>query len=278
LLARTYQWWGVRKRLRVAGSGLWRDLTAGIPCLMYHAFTVGEERPSRFVVGARAVREQLQWLHRQGHQQLTVHQVAASRGRGELFDARRTVVLTIDDGYAEVIDTVAPALEQFDQKATLLLATGSVGEKNRWDAEGPLAGRRILSWQQVRDWAENGNEVGSHGVSHRSLDAIPPAAAAAEVTDSIEDLERELGVRPSTFSLPYGNQAEDLPALDSFDAVLGAEEGLNHPAVPMTRVRRTEICGGDGLLTFRLKLRLGYNQVDPLSLLRRIKRNLVPRR
>ena len=31
LLARTYQWSGVKKRLRAAGSGLWWDLSAGIP-------------------------------------------------------------------------------------------------------------------------------------------------------------------------------------------------------------------------------------------------------
>ena len=98
------------------------------------------------------------------------------------------------------------------------------------------------------------------------------------MTSSIEDLERELGVRPRSFSLPYGNQAESLPALESFDTVLGVEEGLNHPAVPMTEMRRTEIFGNDSLLTFRLKLLLGYNQVDPLSLLRRLKRSLVPQR
>lgn len=278
LLARTYQWSGVKMRLRAAGSGFWRDLTAGIPCLMYHAFTLDQERPSRFVVDSSAVRAQLQWLHRQSYRLLTVREVAEGRDQGELFDARRTVVLTIDDGYAEVIDTVAPGLEQLGQKATLLLATGSVGEENNWDADGPLAGRQILSWQQVRTWAENGNEVGNHTVSHKSLDAIPHDEAKAEVTRSIEDLERELGIRPSTFSLPYGNPAADLEALEPFDAVLSAEEGLNHPAVPMTQVRRTEICGGDGLLTFRLKLRLGYNQVDPLSLLRRLKRSLVPPR
>lgn len=278
LLARTYQWSGVKKRLRAAGSGLWWDLSAGIPCLMYHAFALDREGPSRFVVEATALRAQLQWLHRRGYRLLTVGEVTAGRGRGELFDARRTVVLTIDDGYAEVIDTVAPALEQFDQKATLLLATGSVGGENHWDADGPLAGRRMLSWEQVRAWAESGNEVGSHTVSHPSLEAIPPAVAEAEVTSSIEDLERELGVRPRSFSLPYGNQAESLPALESFYAVLGVEEGLNHPAVPMTEMRRTEIFGNDSLLTFRLKLLLGYNQVDPLSLLRRLKRSLAPQR
>lgn len=44
----------------------------------------------------------------------------------------RTVVVTFDDGYSNVITTAKPVLERFDAPATLFLATGWIDAKEYW--------------------------------------------------------------------------------------------------------------------------------------------------
>src|SRR3712207_3090176 len=58
----TYAYWcGVR---RAVERETWRQLTQGTTILMYHAFALGGERPSRFVITRGAFERQMRWLAR----------------------------------------------------------------------------------------------------------------------------------------------------------------------------------------------------------------------
>ena len=65
-------------------------------------------------------------------------------------------------------------------------------------------GCRPMTWDQVRQMQADGMEIGSHGVGHRMLAKLSSEETRAEVSDSKEVLERELGRPVNVLSYPVG--------------------------------------------------------------------------
>jgi peptidoglycan/xylan/chitin deacetylase (PgdA/CDA1 family) len=63
---------------------------------------------------------------------------------------------------------------------------------------------RPMTWDQLREMQAAGMDIGSHGVSHRMLAKLPAAEMVAEIRQSKESLERELGVPAEVLSYPVG--------------------------------------------------------------------------
>ncbi len=98
------------------------------------------------------------------------------------------VVLTFDDGYKDIIDTVYPVLKKHNIPMTLFLTYGFVGQPRMLTAEdvGTLAAEPLVSF-------------GSHTISHRWLTNM-----------SIEDAEREIAESKSRIEqLIAGNAGAD---------------------------------------------------------------------
>lgn len=63
---------------------------------------------------------------------------------------------------------------------------------------------RPMTWAQLREMHASGMEVGSHGVDHRMLARMPPAAMREELSVSKRTIERELGAEAQVISYPVG--------------------------------------------------------------------------
>ncbi len=63
---------------------------------------------------------------------------------------------------------------------------------------------RPMTWAQLREMRASGMEVGSHGVDHRMLAKMTPAAMCEEVLASKRTIERELGGEAQVISYPVG--------------------------------------------------------------------------
>ena len=63
---------------------------------------------------------------------------------------------------------------------------------------------RPMTWGQVREMQAAGMELGSHGVGHRMLTKLSAEETRAEVFDSKQALERELGRAVDVLSYPVG--------------------------------------------------------------------------
>lgn len=63
----------------------------------------------------------------------------------------------------------------------------------------------MMSWDQLREMAEAGHEIGSHSMSHGILPLMTDEAIEYEIAESRRQLERRLDTSVSTFCYPNGD-------------------------------------------------------------------------
>jgi glycosyltransferase involved in cell wall biosynthesis/peptidoglycan/xylan/chitin deacetylase (PgdA/CDA1 family) len=251
-------WRSVRRAL--GDHDEWRRLTRGTTILMYHALGVDGEAPSRYILPARRFRRQLRWLRLLRYPTLSLDGYLQLRARREL-PPPRAIVLTFDDGYADTAELGAEPLRRADISATVFVVSGLVGRTNEWASGTPLLGRRLLTWDELRELRKTGIELGAHGVSHRRLPELDPEEARREMVESRRTLEDKLGEAVSTFAYPYGSTApgvEDLVREVGYGAACTIQPGPNGPAVPIHALRRVEVEGTWMLPTFALSVWCGF--------------------
>jgi peptidoglycan/xylan/chitin deacetylase (PgdA/CDA1 family) len=254
----SYSYWrGVRGA--IDDPELWRRLKRGTLILMYHAFAASGERASRYIVPAKRFARQMAWLKKRGYNVISLAEYLDYR-REHRFPPPKSVVITIDDGYADN-DTVArPILEQLGLPATVFLVSSAGGE-NGWSEHGSaLAGRPLLGIADVRRMLDGPIEFGAHTRSHPVLDDLEPAEAAEEVVGSKQDLEEGLGRPIVAFAYPYGSlnaEVREIVERAGFLGACGVRPGRNRPATDSFALNRIEISGTYTLPRFAATLLLG---------------------
>jgi peptidoglycan/xylan/chitin deacetylase (PgdA/CDA1 family) len=160
-----------------------------LPVLMYHSVSTVDGRLRGLAVPERRLREQLGALAGAGY--ALVGLTEGLRGNG----SRPTVAVTFDDGYVDFLQGL-DVLREVGATATLYVNPGHVGTRM---ALGPL-----LSWNQIREVAGAGIEVGNHSLVHHPLDVLPKALLDKEIRESTERLAGELGGSALSFAYPHG--------------------------------------------------------------------------
>ncbi|WP_101392286.1 polysaccharide deacetylase family protein [Streptomyces sp. TLI_146] len=167
---------------------------------MYHA--VGH-RPAEAAYGLSvspgAFAAQMDVLADRGFTPLTTAGLAhAWRSAGAL--PRRPVLITFDDGYEGVHRHALPVLARHGFAATLFVSTGWL----RGAHEEGGAPDTMLDWDQVRELAAAGTEIGGHSHTHPQLDQLGDDRLWFETLRCKEIVAEELGTRPVSFAYPYG--------------------------------------------------------------------------
>jgi peptidoglycan/xylan/chitin deacetylase (PgdA/CDA1 family) len=67
-----------------------------------------------------------------------------------------------------------------------------------------LPGAWTMGWDEVRAFHAAGWEIGAHGQHHERLPELAPDRVAAEVTEPLAAITREIGEMPVSFSSPFG--------------------------------------------------------------------------
>lgn len=135
--------------------------------------------------------------------------VAGRDSRGEWPE--RSVVITFDDGYANVLEHGLPVLSRVGFGATVFVVTDHVGGWNDWDVPpGGLGRLAILSWAGLAELAEAGLEMGAHTQTHRDLTRLSDGDARREIVSSRKDIEDKLQRRVESFAYPFGSVGESV--------------------------------------------------------------------
>ena len=173
--------------------------------LCYHAFSATWTADLSVVPGAFA--EQVERLKRAGYRGVTFTDAIQRRARG------KEVAFTFDDAFDTVRTLAKPVLDDAGWPGTVYTVTSFAGEGGRplcWDGidhwrDGPDAGELAsLGWDELRALRDEGWEVGSHTVSHPRLTLLPDAELDAELIDSREAVEHQLGELCPSIAYPYG--------------------------------------------------------------------------
>ncbi|MEV0527328.1 polysaccharide deacetylase family protein [Streptomyces sp. NPDC050439] len=172
-----------------------------VPILMYHSVAHEPTLETRELsVSPGAFTEQLELLGERGFTPLTTAGLAAIwRTPGRALPAR-PVLITFDDGYEGVHRHALPVLAKHGFASTLFVSTGWL--RGAHDTGGGLD--VMLDWDQVRELAAAGTEIGGHSHTHPQLDQLADDDLWSELLRCREIVTDELGTRPASFAYPYG--------------------------------------------------------------------------
>ncbi len=135
---------------------------------------------------------QMKYLKENGYHTITPDELYGSlMGTCELPE--KPVLITFDDGYADNYHYAYPILRKYDFKATIFLASGFMGKYDNY-----------VTWDQVREMASNGISIQSHSVTHSSMSDLSDEQLQAELTESKEKIEAEIGQPVQYFAYPTG--------------------------------------------------------------------------
>ena len=102
----------------------------------------------------------------------------------------RTVVsLTFDDGGADQY-AVRRILAAHRMTGTFYISSGLTGRDAYY-----------MTWDQVRDLADDGNEIGGHSLDHVKLTTVPPAEQRRQVCEDRRNIIAR-GFHPTSFAYP----------------------------------------------------------------------------
>ena len=172
-----------------------------VPILTYHSL---DDSGAVTSVAPRDFREHMHILAQRGFTGIRLSALLDSwEGRGTL--PPRPVVITFDDGFANVLEHAAPNLSDLGFSATIFIVSGRCGQTNDWPTRGSGVPRLpLLSWSELAQMATAGFEIGAHSVTHRPLTEIPQSEAAKEIVESKAAIEDRLGQAVQTFAYPFG--------------------------------------------------------------------------
>ncbi|TMQ64833.1 MAG: polysaccharide deacetylase family protein [Candidatus Eisenbacteria bacterium] len=115
-----------------------------------------------------------------------------------------SIALTADDGYASQLTHLRPLLRELGIPWTVFVLAGMLGKRNDWDHPWVSPRERHLTPDEVRRLAGEGVTIGSHGMTHVNMTALPDAALEEELARSRETL-RNLSSQPvDCVSYPWG--------------------------------------------------------------------------
>lgn len=186
-------------------------------CFVYHRF--GDDRYPSTNIAVDTFRRQLEFLQDNDITVLTLGEALRRADAGNL--AGPTVVLTVDDGYQTFQRFAMPLLQEFGMPATLFVTTDTVG------------GRDMLSWEDLRELAALGIELGNHTRSHEYFLDLPDTsrqqAFRQDVAQAQAQFLQHLKVEPVLFSYPFGEQDAGMRAVVQqlgFAAAVGQQSGV----------------------------------------------------
>ncbi len=169
-------------------------------------------------------------------------------------DHRPSVVLTFDDGFADLFRHAFPLLTERGLPFTLYLAAGLVGGAMTWEGSTAKSqGEPALSWDQVGAMHESGLcTVANHTLTH----AGPSSVDLYEIDRCSGAVEERLGIRPSHFAWTWGVPVPVLlPALrERFRSAATGQLGRNPPDVDRLSLKRIPVRRSDPLSFFQAKL------------------------
>jgi len=216
--------------------------------LMYHK--VNDLQPNPTTVPTSVFAEQMTLLAELGYEPVSLEQVRAHYVEAAALP-EGAVLITFDDGYRDNLENALPILQRHGYPAVIFVPIGFL------DGDRPLPHEEALralgvhnetvGWDELAALEAGGIRVESHGIGHRPVSELDPAAAAREIALSKLRLEERLGRRVDAYAFVKGSLADYRPEHVSLVQQAGytlgftSVSGANGPASDRYRLRRYNV-------------------------------------
>lgn len=228
-----------------------------VPILTYHKFS--DTGKDIVTVTRRAFEDQMRFLKNHGYRVISLD---------EFFDflelrqsiPKKSVVITIDDGWRSTYDIAFPILKKYGYPATLFVYTDFIIDNSK-----------NLNWAILREMMQGGFSIQSHSKTHRYLDRRIKRETFKQYFESIKEelaesamiIRQHLGTEVKYLAYPYGETNHLVIALLEklgYRGALTVERESNPSFMNRYRVNRSMVYGSFDLEDFSNNLKIFNKQ------------------
>lgn len=232
-------------------GGLTPDGFQVVPILSYHQFADHCSFP--LCMPTRIFDRQMNYLKEKRYTVVSLRDVFGFLHYHHALP-KRSVVLTIDDGYRSIYDIAYPILKKYGFTATLFIYTDFVG-----------ACRNAVTWNQLSEMKADGFEVGGHTMSHCDLTKQKEgedlqaymARIERELRVSKQIIDKKLGQDTISLAFPYGSYDQRVLSLckrQGYKIAVSVKRGSNPFFANPFALKRSQVLKRD-MRTFVSRLK-----------------------
>jgi len=178
---------------------LWLSPRYSVPILTYHSFDYGKGLLS---VAPENFERQMRYLKDKGFNVIPLGELVAGIKNKRKF-AHNTVVITIDDGYANNFTNAYPILKKNGFPAIIFLITNNIGTN-----------AAFLNWDEVGEMSKHKISFGGHTKNHVYLPSVVKKDILwDEIAGSKKAIEEHIGISVDYFCYPLGGFTEEAERL-----------------------------------------------------------------
>ncbi len=222
-----------------------------VPILTYHRFA--EDCDSPLCAPTRVFELQMRYLKENGYHVVTPGELLAFLEYRHGLP-RRSVLITMDDGYRSVYAIAYPILKKYGFTATLFIYTSFVG-----------VSRMAITWDQLREMKANGFAIGSHTILHSDLTTPKEGETELEFIARVEEeiqgskkiIDQKLGQDTYILAYPFGyydQRSINIARQAGYKIAMSVRRGGNPFFANPMSLRRDQILKRD-LQTFLSRLK-----------------------
>ncbi len=184
-----------------AGNAQPVDGTIRVPVLMYHYIRINPVASDRLGYGLSVTptdfAAQMEWIVKNGYHAVFPSELTAAMTQSAPLPTK-PIVLTFDDGYRDFYDQAWPVLKQYGLKSSSAVITNFADKGDRGDLQ-------YMNWSMIKELDRSGMvEIASHTQSHPDLTRMSTGQRWAELSQSKDVIERQLGHPCTAFIYPSG--------------------------------------------------------------------------
>lgn len=175
-----------------------------VPILMYHYISEPPADSHPYRLGNSLAPEtfaaHLDYLQEKGYSTIPLKDLISHLATGQPDLPEKPIVLTFDDGYEDNYINALPALVERDMTGTFFVITDFVDQ-----AETDETYINYANWDQLKEMADAGMEIGSHSRNHPNLAGKDLDYLVWQALGSQEAIEANIGDHPHILSYPAGS-------------------------------------------------------------------------
>lgn len=206
-----------------------------VPILMYHYIRItpeGDTLGQNLSVTPTNFSAQMKWLKENNYATLNLVDLADPNKKAIskiIYDKKKPIVITFDDGYEDAYTNAWPTLKENNFTGTFFIIRNFVGRAE------------YMNQNQIDILSDAGMEIGSHTLSHPSLEKLSDENQGTQIFDSKESAK--------TFCYPSGKYNDTTIALlkeAGYLAAVTTQPGITNQDSNLFELPRVRIVNGDG--------------------------------